>query len=76
MNEVKKYQQQLVDQLKAQNCITTPQIEQAFLTVPRHLFLPAGEGDTDGSGASRGAVPGAGGGVTGGEQLVDKYLWS
>jgi protein-L-isoaspartate(D-aspartate) O-methyltransferase len=30
----------LVDQLKAKKCLFTPQIEAAFRTVPRHLFLP------------------------------------
>ena len=40
MDEVQARQQSLVDHLKEENCITTSQIEQAFLTVPRHLFLP------------------------------------
>ena len=40
MNEIQERQQALVDQLKEQGLITTPLIEQAFLTVPRHLFLP------------------------------------
>ena len=40
MNEIRAYQQALVDRLKAQNCVTTLVTEQAFLTVPRHLFLP------------------------------------
>ena len=39
MNEIQERQQALVDQLKQQGCITTPLIEQAFLSVPRHLFL-------------------------------------
>jgi protein-L-isoaspartate(D-aspartate) O-methyltransferase len=40
MDEIQERQQALVDQLKEQNCITTPVVEQAFLSVPRHLFLP------------------------------------
>jgi protein-L-isoaspartate(D-aspartate) O-methyltransferase len=40
MDEAQARQQTLVDHLKEQNCITTPLIEQAFLAVPRHLFLP------------------------------------
>ena len=40
MNEIQERQQALVDQLKEKNCITTSPIEQAFLAVPRHLFLP------------------------------------
>ena len=40
MNEIRAYQQALVDRLKAQNCVTTLVTEQSFLTVPRHLFLP------------------------------------
>jgi protein-L-isoaspartate(D-aspartate) O-methyltransferase len=40
MNETQTYRQTLVDHLKVENCITTLLIEQAFLAVPRHLFLP------------------------------------
>jgi protein-L-isoaspartate(D-aspartate) O-methyltransferase len=40
MNETQKHRQTLVDHLKKENCITTLLIEQAFLVVPRHLFLP------------------------------------
>jgi protein-L-isoaspartate(D-aspartate) O-methyltransferase len=40
MDEIQVRQQALVDHLKEENCITTSAIEQAFLTVPRHLFLP------------------------------------
>jgi protein-L-isoaspartate(D-aspartate) O-methyltransferase len=40
MNEIQERQQALVNQLKEQGLITTPAIEQAFLAVPRHLFLP------------------------------------
>jgi protein-L-isoaspartate(D-aspartate) O-methyltransferase len=42
MNDVhiQKYQQVLVDQLKQANHIRTPRVEEAFMTVPRHLFLP------------------------------------
>ena len=39
MDKIQARQQALVDQLKQQGCITTPLIEQAFLSVPRHLFL-------------------------------------
>lgn len=34
-----KYQQALVEQMKKANQLTTPLIEEAFLKVPRHLFL-------------------------------------
>ena len=40
MDEIQARQQALVDHLKEENCITTPVVEQAFLSVPRHLFLP------------------------------------
>lgn len=30
----------LVDNLKSQGCLKTPQVEKAFREVPRHLFLP------------------------------------
>ena len=40
MDEIQARQQALVDHLQEQNCITTPVVERAFLTVPRHLFLP------------------------------------
>jgi protein-L-isoaspartate(D-aspartate) O-methyltransferase len=40
MDEIHKRQRALVDQLKDQACITTSLVEQAFFTVPRHLFLP------------------------------------
>ena len=40
MREVQEYQQALVEHLKEENCITTAVVEQAFLVVPRHLFLP------------------------------------
>jgi protein-L-isoaspartate(D-aspartate) O-methyltransferase len=39
MTEIQERQQALVDQLKEKSYITTPLIEQAFLAVPRHLFL-------------------------------------
>jgi len=38
-----RLRQGLVDYLKKQGHIQTPQIEQAFRTVPRHLFLPGVE---------------------------------
>jgi protein-L-isoaspartate(D-aspartate) O-methyltransferase len=38
--EIQKYQQALVKHLKKANIITTRLIEEAFLNVPRHLFLP------------------------------------
>jgi protein-L-isoaspartate(D-aspartate) O-methyltransferase len=38
--EIHSYQRQLVKSLKASHCITTGQVEKAFLRVPRHLFLP------------------------------------
>jgi protein-L-isoaspartate(D-aspartate) O-methyltransferase len=37
---IKQYQQTLVETLKQKNAIKTTQIEDAFLQVPRHLFLP------------------------------------
>lgn len=40
MTDVQALQQTLVEHLKRENCITTSVVEQAFLTVPRHLFLP------------------------------------
>ena len=38
--EIQTYQQALVKQLKKANILTTRLIEEAFLNVPRHLFLP------------------------------------
>jgi protein-L-isoaspartate(D-aspartate) O-methyltransferase len=42
MNEatIQKYQQALAEQLKKANVIKTGSVEEAFLKVPRHLFLP------------------------------------
>ena len=37
---IQKYQQDLVDYLKKANYLKTPLIEEAFIKVPRHLFLP------------------------------------
>lgn len=37
---IQKYQQDLVDYLKQANQLTTPLVEEAFIKVPRHLFLP------------------------------------
>ena len=39
-SDIQKYQQALVEQLKQANYLKTPQVEAAFLNVPRHLFLP------------------------------------
>ncbi|HWO64657.1 MAG TPA: methyltransferase domain-containing protein, partial [Umezawaea sp.] len=36
-----KYRTALVDALRGDGQITSPAVEQAFLTVPRHLFVPA-----------------------------------
>lgn len=38
--DIQKYQQALVEQLKKANIFKTPLVEEAFLKVPRHLFLP------------------------------------
>jgi protein-L-isoaspartate(D-aspartate) O-methyltransferase len=38
--EIGQYQQKLVETLKENGSLTTSQVEQAFLIVPRHLFLP------------------------------------
>jgi protein-L-isoaspartate(D-aspartate) O-methyltransferase len=38
--EIRKYQHDLVKHLKKSKCLQTPQVEEAFLNVPRHLFLP------------------------------------
>ena len=38
--DIQKYQQALVEQLKKANTLKTALIEEAFLKVPRHLFLP------------------------------------
>jgi protein-L-isoaspartate(D-aspartate) O-methyltransferase len=40
MDDIQARQRSLVDQLKEQDCITTSAVEQAFLAVPRHRFLP------------------------------------
>jgi protein-L-isoaspartate(D-aspartate) O-methyltransferase len=40
MDEIQVRQQALVDQLEKEDYITTSAVEQAFLSVPRHLFLP------------------------------------
>ena len=37
---IHKYQQALVEQLKKADALKTPPIEEAFMRVPRHLFLP------------------------------------
>jgi protein-L-isoaspartate(D-aspartate) O-methyltransferase len=37
---IQTYQQDLVDYLKKENHLRTPLIEEAFMKVPRHLFLP------------------------------------
>ncbi len=39
-DKIKPYQQTLVETLKQKNAIKTSQVEDAFLQVPRHLFLP------------------------------------
>lgn len=39
-SNIEKYQQELVEQLKKANIFKTPLVEEAFLKVPRHLFLP------------------------------------
>ncbi len=39
-DKIKQYQQTLVETLKQKNAIKTSQVEDAFLQVPRHLFLP------------------------------------
>lgn len=38
--DIQKYQHELVQHLKKAKCLQTPQVEEAFLKVPRHLFLP------------------------------------
>jgi len=38
--DIRKYQQDLVEQLKKENTLKTPEVEGAFMKVPRHLFLP------------------------------------
>lgn len=38
--DTQQYQQALVKHLKQANLLTNPLIEQAFMKVPRHLFLP------------------------------------
>src|SRR5215213_10658912 len=38
--EIRNYQQALVQQLKKANILKTPLVEEAFMKVPRHLFLP------------------------------------
>src|SRR5688572_18976733 len=38
--DILRYQQALVEQLKKANILKTPLIEEAFIKVPRHLFLP------------------------------------
>ena len=38
--EIQKFQQTLVEQLKKENNIKTPGVEEAFMKVGRHLFLP------------------------------------
>lgn len=37
--DIQKYQQALVEQLQKANILKTPRIEEAFMKVPRHLFL-------------------------------------
>jgi protein-L-isoaspartate(D-aspartate) O-methyltransferase len=37
---IHKYQQDLVESLKKSNYLKTPLVEEAFMKVPRHLFLP------------------------------------
>ena len=37
---IQKYQQDLVEYLKQANYLKTPLVEEAFIKVPRHLFLP------------------------------------
>src|SRR5688572_10938376 len=37
---IQKYQQDLVEYLKQANHLKTPLVEEAFIKVPRHLFLP------------------------------------
>lgn len=39
-SEIQKYQQALVEQLKKANIFKTSRVEEAFLNVPRHFFLP------------------------------------
>ena len=39
-SETQKYQQALVERLKKADIFKTPLIEEAFMKVPRHLFLP------------------------------------
>ena len=39
-SDIQKYQQALVEQLKKANHLKTSLIEEAFIKVPRHLFLP------------------------------------
>jgi protein-L-isoaspartate O-methyltransferase len=38
--DIQKYQQELVEYLKKANYLKTPLVEEAFMKVPRHLFLP------------------------------------
>ena len=38
--DIQQYQQTLVEHLKKENIFKTPLVEEAFLNVPRHLFLP------------------------------------
>lgn len=38
--DIQKYQQALVEQLKQANILKNPLVEEAFIQVPRHLFLP------------------------------------
>lgn len=37
---IRKYQQAIVDQMKQANNLTTQAVEEAFMKVPRHLFVP------------------------------------
>jgi protein-L-isoaspartate(D-aspartate) O-methyltransferase len=39
-DQIWQYQQSLVETLKQKNAVKTAQVEDAFLHVPRHLFLP------------------------------------
>jgi protein-L-isoaspartate(D-aspartate) O-methyltransferase len=39
-DRIAQYQQNLVETLKQRSAIKTAQVEDAFLRVPRHLFLP------------------------------------
>jgi protein-L-isoaspartate(D-aspartate) O-methyltransferase len=40
MTDIASMQQALVEQLLRRKCITAPEVEAAFRSVPRHLFLP------------------------------------